>query len=106
MGSREMAALLKIVEDGVRILRTRDGVQVTDAQCEERANNIVAALVGNHMVIPWPDEPPADFDWNTSYIAGRPLGHTWSCLRRSCAEYKARVTVEEQVAASKQKERA
>lgn len=90
----------------VRVLRDRDGFPLTDEQIAERATNGVAGLIGNYLIAEWPREPPANFDWNTSYIAGRPLGHTWSCLCRSCAEYKARVTVEEQVAASKQKERA
>lgn len=104
MGSREMAALLAVVGDGIKVLRQR-GVEVTDEQVEERANNIVAAIVGNYMVVPLPDAHTAGFDWDTSFIAGRPLGHTWSCMCTRCAAYKARVTVEEQAAEAKQKER-
>ena len=45
-----MDALVVIVGDGIRILRTRDGVPLTDEQINERARNIVAALVGNYDV--------------------------------------------------------
>lgn len=104
MSGLEMAALLKLIEDGIRVLRTLESVQVSDEQCEERANGIGAQILGNYMVVPLPDAHPAGFDWDTSFIAGRPLGHTWSCMCRPCAEYKARVTVEEQAAEAKQKE--
>jgi len=42
--------LLKYVADGIRILRTRDGVPISDDQVAERANNIVAALTGLYTI--------------------------------------------------------
>ena len=42
---RDLERLIDIVASGIRILRTRDGVPVTDAQCLERARNIVSAVV-------------------------------------------------------------
>lgn len=38
--------LIKDVAAGIRVLQTRDGVELSDAQISERARNIVAALLG------------------------------------------------------------
>lgn len=51
MTSRQVAALLVAdIAEGVRVLRTRDGVPLTDEQVDDRARNIVAGLVGNYAI--------------------------------------------------------
>ena len=47
-----MMALVDDVAQGVRVLRTRDGVPLTDAQIADRARNIAAALLGNYRIEP------------------------------------------------------
>lgn len=47
-----MMALVDDVAQGVRVLRTRDGVALTDAQIADRARNIAAALLGNYRIEP------------------------------------------------------
>jgi len=42
--------LLQDVAAGIRILRTRDGLDVSDEQVLERARNIVTGLVGNYRI--------------------------------------------------------
>lgn len=42
-------AAITIVADAIRVLRTRDGVALTDEQCEERARNAVTALVAEGL---------------------------------------------------------
>jgi hypothetical protein len=42
--------LLEDVAAGIRVLKTRDGVAVTDEQVLERARNIVAGLIGNYRI--------------------------------------------------------
>ncbi len=42
--------LLRDVADGIRVLQTRDGLHVTEAQITERARNIVAGLMGNYRI--------------------------------------------------------
>jgi hypothetical protein len=42
--------LVKDVADGIRVLQTRDGVDVSDAQILERARNIVTGLIGNYSI--------------------------------------------------------
>jgi hypothetical protein len=34
-----------VIADGIRVLRTRDGVALTEEQIRERANNIACALM-------------------------------------------------------------
>jgi hypothetical protein len=53
MNRDEMLALVDDVAAGVRVLRTRDGVAVTDDQIAERARNIAAALLGNYRIEPF-----------------------------------------------------
>jgi hypothetical protein len=42
--------LLDDVAAGIRVLRTRDGVELSDTQVIERARNIVAGLIGNYRI--------------------------------------------------------
>ena len=42
--------LLRDVAAGIRVLQTRDGLDVTEAQITERARNIVAGLIGNYRI--------------------------------------------------------
>ena len=42
--------LLQDVADGIRVFRTRDGIQLSNEQILERARNIVAGLVGNYKI--------------------------------------------------------
>jgi hypothetical protein len=42
--------LLQDVAEGLRVLRTRDGVPLTNEQIIERARNIVAGLLGNFSI--------------------------------------------------------
>jgi hypothetical protein len=56
------ANLINDVADGILVLRSRDGVPITDAQAQERARNIVAGLLGNYSVRelpPVPCRPPS-----------------------------------------------
>jgi len=43
-------ALMRDVQSGLRVLRTRDGVPLTEDAIRERAANIVAGLVGNYEI--------------------------------------------------------
>ncbi len=43
-------ALMRDVQSGIRVLRTRDGVPLTDDAIRERAANIVSGLVGNYRI--------------------------------------------------------
>ena len=42
--------LLQDVADGIRVLQTRDGVELSDEQIIERARNIVTGLLGNYQI--------------------------------------------------------
>jgi hypothetical protein len=42
--------LLQDVAEGIRVLQTRDGVELTDEQILERARNIVTGLLGNYRI--------------------------------------------------------
>lgn len=90
MSAAEMARLLALIEDGLRVLRTRDGLPVSDEQCQERANNIAAALLGHHLIVPLPEdgEPVGRFpkvaDLQALYAQGKPQGHGHSCACRDC----------------------
>jgi hypothetical protein len=44
--------LLADVSAGLRVLRTRDGLPVTEEMVAERSANIVCALVGNYRIEP------------------------------------------------------
>jgi hypothetical protein len=42
--------LLQDVADGIRVLQTRDGVDLSNEQILERARNIVTGLLGNYRI--------------------------------------------------------
>jgi len=42
--------LLQDIAAGIRVLRTRDGLDIADEQILERARNIVTGLVGNYRI--------------------------------------------------------
>ena len=45
-----MRLLLEDVAEGIRVLQTRDGIELTNDQIVERARNIVAGLIGNYNI--------------------------------------------------------
>lgn len=45
MSFEEAKSAIAVIADGMRVLRTRDGVKLTDEQIEERARNIATALM-------------------------------------------------------------
>ncbi len=42
--------LLRDVSAGIRVLKGRDGVPLSEGQIQERARNIVMGLVGNYRI--------------------------------------------------------
>lgn len=42
--------LLHDVAEGIRVLQTRDGIELSEQQILERARNIVAGLIGNYAI--------------------------------------------------------
>ncbi|HVV48475.1 MAG TPA: hypothetical protein VHO06_02350 [Polyangia bacterium] len=42
--------LLQDVAEGIRVLQTRDGIDLSDEQIQERARNIVTGLLGNYRI--------------------------------------------------------
>jgi len=42
--------LLQDIAEGIRVLQTRDGIDLTDEQILERARNIVTGLLGNYRI--------------------------------------------------------
>jgi hypothetical protein len=42
--------LLRDVAAGIRVLQTRDGLDLSEGQITERARNIVAGLIGNYRI--------------------------------------------------------
>jgi len=47
-----LASLVDDVAAGVRVLVTRDGVALTEAQIRDRARNVVCGLIGNYDIKP------------------------------------------------------
>ena len=43
--------LLQDVAQGIRVLQSRDGIELSDDQILKRARNIVAGLVGNYRIV-------------------------------------------------------
>jgi hypothetical protein len=43
-------SLLQDVAEGIRVLQTRDGIDLTNEQILERARNIVTGLLGNYRI--------------------------------------------------------
>jgi hypothetical protein len=50
MAGNTVKLLLEDVADGLRVLKTRDGLALSDDQIVERARNIVAGLIGNYRI--------------------------------------------------------
>jgi hypothetical protein len=46
-----VASLIADVAEGIRVLRDRDGVWISEDQIRERAVNIVTGLVGNYRIL-------------------------------------------------------
>ncbi len=106
---RDLERLIDIVAAGVRVLRTRDGVPVSEEQCTERARNIVSAVVVTFELRALPPVPegiderithpqawPAmkikewarlDFDTPLNSLEF-PIGHGWSCQCTKCHTLK------------------
>ena len=42
--------LLQDIAEGIRVLQTRDGVELSEEQIIERARNIVTGLLGNYKI--------------------------------------------------------
>ena len=55
-----MQRLLSDVEDGIRVLQSRDGFPLSDLQIRERARNIVMGLVLNYRIEACQDEEAID----------------------------------------------
>jgi hypothetical protein len=109
--------LISIVADGIRVLRTLEGVPVTDAQCQERGRGIATQVIVEfelrrlaepkaHEGVPEPiDEGLAHpqalpamkikewarLDFDTPLISGPKPWHGWSCRCDTCDLYKRRV---------------
>jgi hypothetical protein len=113
---RDLEKLIDIVANGIRVLRTRDKVAVTDAQCIERARNIVSAVIVTFELRSLPPMPgegvpePIDeqlahpqalpamkikewarLDFDTPLIHGPKPYHGWSCRCDTCDLYKRSV---------------
>jgi hypothetical protein len=50
--------LLRDVSAGIRVLQTRDGLDLSESQITERARNIVAGLIGNYRIESLEVAPP------------------------------------------------
>jgi hypothetical protein len=57
-----MARLLADVSAGIRVLKSRDGVALTESQIRERAHNIVMGLLMNYRLEALDDEDAATLD--------------------------------------------
>ena len=49
--------LVRDISEGIRVLATRDGVPLTEAQILDRAANIVMGLMGNYRIRSWTGPP-------------------------------------------------
>jgi hypothetical protein len=45
------------ISAGIRVLQSRDGVELSDAQILERASNIVTGLMGNYRIVSLDNRP-------------------------------------------------
>jgi hypothetical protein len=52
--------LLHDVAEGIRVLQTRDGLELSEQQIQERARNIVAGLLGNYRIRPVEGREPRE----------------------------------------------
>lgn len=48
--------LLNDIAEGIRVLQSRDGIELSESQIRERARNIVMGLVGNYRIESLEDE--------------------------------------------------
>ena len=55
MDKQAQKEFVKYIADGIRVLKTRDSVPISDLQIAERANNIAAILLSMYCV-----EEPCD----------------------------------------------
>ncbi|HVR61881.1 MAG TPA: hypothetical protein VMU50_08275 [Polyangia bacterium] len=46
-----LRALMDDISAGIRVLQSRDGVELSDEQVLERARNIVTGLMGNYRIV-------------------------------------------------------
>ena len=67
-----MARLLTDVSAGIRVLKSRDGLTLTEIQIRERAHNIVMGLLMNYRIEALDDEdaPTLDGDAADSLYGG------------------------------------
>lgn len=50
--------LRTLLSSGLRVLRERDGLALSEEQIRERVNNLLAALLGNYRVTPLAEDGP------------------------------------------------
>jgi hypothetical protein len=63
--------LLTDVSAGIRVLHSRDGVQLSENQILERARNIVMGLIGNYRIESLESEPSANSNGTSPHDHGR-----------------------------------
>jgi len=70
-----MARLLTDVSAGLRVLKSRDGLPLTESQIRERAHNIVMGLLMNYRIEALDDEdaPAVEGDSPDSLFEGAPV---------------------------------
>lgn len=108
--ARLIASLLSDVREGLEVFRSRDGVELTDAQIAERTRNIVDGLSKNYAIFALPSEDPEPahlygcrrgacspavapelrLELRTERPAGAVPWHGWSCQCGPCADAKQR----------------
>ena len=70
-----MARLLTDVSAGLRVLKSRDGLALTEGQIRERAHNIVMGLLMNYRIEAMDDEdaPAMEGESSESLFEGAPV---------------------------------
>lgn len=92
MKTLDIEKLVNLVAEGVRVLRSRDGVPLTDDQITERARGICTIVITNYEMRELPElglHMTIDFD--DPAISGKPVAHTWSCKCDKCDTYNRSV---------------
>ena len=80
--------LVSEIRAAILLLNREDkgGHAITPDQADDRARNIVQGLMVNYEIRELPQVAAVDF--NDPLIAGRPIGHSWSCkCSQGCADY-------------------
>ena len=74
MSNAVLEKLIRDIADSIRVLRVRDGIQVSDELCTERARGLTTYLVTHYEMRPLPEHrPPAPWiDWETPLISRHP----------------------------------